>query len=57
MADVPERVVASEVLMGRGDGGPERTVGDTVTVAVGIDTVTQGTVNLKAEEVEVRRVS
>lgn len=55
--DVPERVSGKAVLVGRADGGPEWPVGDTPTVVVAVDTVAQGTVHLKAKDVEISRVS
>lgn len=55
--NVPERVNGNEVLVGRADGGPMWPTGDTVTVVVEVETVTQGTVVLKAEDVKIRRVS
>lgn len=55
--NVPERVSGNTVLVGRADGGPEWPTGDTVTVVVAVETVTRGTVHLKAADVEISRVS
>lgn len=55
--NVPERIHGDEVLVGRADGGPKWPVGDTVTVVVEVEADPMGTVHLKAENVEIRRVS
>lgn len=55
--NVPERASGDAVLVGRADGGPEWPTGDTVTVVVAVETVTQGTVHLEAENVKITRVS
>lgn len=53
----PGRIHGDEVLVGRAYHGPRWPVGDSVTVVVEVETVTQGTVRLKKEDVEISRVS
>lgn len=57
VTNVQERISGDEVLVGRADGGPKWPTGDTVTVVVEVETNTQGTVALKAKDVEILRVS
>lgn len=55
--NVPDRIHGKAVLVGRAYHGPRWPVGDEVTVVVEVETLTEGTVRLRAENVEIGRVS